>query len=61
MPVKKTEPDVNALREIENDLRDMKNWVFVFAKQYELSDEARDMLHEKIDEVAQKVGKLTCK
>ena len=61
MPVKKTEPDVNALREIENDLRDMKNWAFVFAKQYELSDEARDMLHEKIDEVAQKVGKLTCK
>lgn len=36
-------------------LRDLKNWVFVFAEEYDLPEEAVSMLHKKIDDVAEKL------
>lgn len=56
-----SKPEKKQVNDIAEVLRDMKNWVFVFAKQHELSEEATDILHKKIDEVADKLGKLTCK
>lgn len=57
----KAEVDVNAVKEAETAVRDLKNWVFVFAKEYDLPQEAVDMLHKKVDEVAVKIGAITCK
>ena len=57
----KPKPDISALQDIEATIRDLKNWVFVFAKEYDLPQEAVDMLHKKVDEVAEKIGRITCK
>ncbi|MEM4282638.1 MAG: hypothetical protein QXU88_01280 [Candidatus Woesearchaeota archaeon] len=57
----KAQPSISEVQDIEATIRDLKNWVFVFAKEYDLPQEAIDMLHNKIDEVASKVGRLTCK
>lgn len=53
--------NVRAVKNAENSVRDLKNWIFVFAKEYDLPKEAIDMLHTKVDEVAQKIGQITCK
>lgn len=49
------------IRNTEDSVRDLKNWVFVFAKEYDLPKEALDKLHEKIDELAVKIGNIQCK
>jgi len=46
------------IEDAENQIRDIKNWVFVFAKEYNLADEAVKLLHEKIDELAKTVGDI---
>ena len=46
------------VREAENAVRDLKNWVFVFAKEYDLPKEAIDKLHEQVDRVAQKIADI---
>ncbi|MBI4016365.1 MAG: hypothetical protein HY363_01590 [Candidatus Aenigmarchaeota archaeon] len=64
MPEKKcSTPKVNAktVKDAEDAVRDLKNWVFVFAKEYDLPEEAIKMLHAKVDEVAQKIGAISCK
>ncbi len=50
-------PDV---KEAENAVRDLKNWVFVFAKEYDLPEEAINTLHNKIDELAAKIAGIKC-
>ena len=54
-------PDVAALQDIENEVRNLKNWVAVFAQEYSLPEEALNKLNEKVDQIAQKVGAITCK
>ncbi len=49
------------IKEAENAVRDLKNWIFTFAKEYDLPEEAIKMLHTKVDEVAVKVGRVICK
>ena len=48
-------PDVN---EAENAVRDLKNWVFVFAKEYNLPEEAINKLHEQVDKVAKTIAEI---
>ena len=57
----KAKPNISELNDVEAAVRDLKNWVFVFAKEYDLPQEAVDMLHKKVDEVAVKIGRITCK
>jgi len=47
-----------SVRDVANTLRDLKNWLFVFAQEYDLPQEAVTVLHAKIDEVGQKLGRL---
>ncbi len=49
---------MTTIEEAENKIRDLKNWVFVFAKEYSLAEEAVKLLHEKIDELAVVVGDI---
>ena len=59
MPAKgPTKADVNALRDAENAARDLKNWIFVFAREYDLPKEAVDTLHRRIDDLAVKIGMI---
>ena len=59
MPKQKV--DVNAVRTAEDAVRDVKNWLFVFAKEYDLPKEALDTLQKKIEELAMKIGNIECK
>ncbi|MBI4141630.1 hypothetical protein HY484_01755 [Candidatus Woesearchaeota archaeon] len=56
-------PKVNprTTRDVADALRDLKNWVFVFAKEYALPKEALNKLHEKIDELGDKLKNVECK
>lgn len=51
----------SSVKTAEDAVRDLKNWLFVFAKEYDLPKEALDTLHEKIDELAAKIGNIECK
>lgn len=42
-------------------LRELKNWIYQFAKEYDLSESAIDVLHKKIDEVADELTEMECK
>jgi len=42
-------------------LRDLKNWIYQFAKEYDLSETALEKLHKKIDEVAEQLSGIECK
>ena len=53
--------DVNAVKNAENSVRDLKNWVAVFSQEYELPEEAVDKLNEKVEEIAKKIGAISCK
>lgn len=46
------------IRDAENAVRDLKNWLAVFAEEYEIPQEAIDTLHKKIDELAMKIGAI---
>ena len=46
------------IRDAENAVRDLKNWVAVFAAEYDLPKEAIDTLHKKIDELAMKIAAI---
>lgn len=55
MPVKKAGVGINTVKEASNALRELKNWIFVFAEEYDLPEEAVKKLHEKVDDVAEKL------
>jgi phage shock protein A len=42
----------------ENAVRDLKNWIAVFAQEYDLAEEAVEQLHEQIDKVAAKIAEI---
>ena len=50
--------DKNSIRDAENAVRDLKNWIYVFAKEHNLPKDAVDKLHEQVDVVAKKVGNI---
>lgn len=50
--------DKNLIRDAENSVRDLKNWIFVLGKEHGLPQSALDELHKRVDEVAVKVGKI---
>ncbi len=49
-------PNAQIIKEAEDELRELKNWLFVFAKEYNLPEEAVEKLHEKIDAIAEKLA-----
>ncbi len=48
------------VKEAENAVRDLKNWIAVFAQEYDLPEEAKNTLHKKIDELAEKIAGVKC-
>jgi phage shock protein A len=48
------------VKEAENAVRDLKNWIAVFAQEYDLPDEAVKKLQEKVDELASKIAGVKC-
>jgi len=42
-------------------LRDLKNWVYEYAREYDLDEKAIEVLHKKIDEVAKQLSGVQCK
>jgi len=49
------------VEEAANALRDLKNWVYEYAREYSLSEKAIEVLQKKIDEIAQKLIQTQCK
>lgn len=48
------------VRNAENIVRDVKNWLAVFKTEYNVADEAMKVLTEKIDEIGSKMTGITC-
>lgn len=44
------------VKHLAEKLRDLKNWIAVFADEYDLPEEARNKLHEKVDELGKELG-----
>ena len=57
----KSKVDAASVRSAEDAVRELKNWLFVFAKEYDIPKEAVDTLQKKIDELAMKIGNIECK
>ncbi|MBI5065728.1 hypothetical protein HZA97_05825 [Candidatus Woesearchaeota archaeon] len=55
------ELDVNEIKSVEDDVRDLINWVAVFEKEYDIPKEATEELLNKLHSIAKKVGWLRCK
>ena len=51
--------DASKIEAAANALRDAKNWLAVFKTEYDINDEAINKLHEKLDEVGEKIGQIT--
>jgi len=51
---------VQPVRDVENAVRDLKNWLAVFKTEYDVADEAVKVLHQKIDEFSDKLRGVTC-
>ncbi|MBD3319443.1 hypothetical protein GF342_06070 [Candidatus Woesearchaeota archaeon] len=48
------------LKAVENELKDLLNWVSVFEDEYDLDKEVVDKLKDKLRNVAEKVGNISC-
>ncbi len=62
-PIQRTERrevPVQDLKDVEDDLRDIINWVAVFEQEYDMPKEAVDTLTTRLREIARKVGWLHC-
>ncbi len=51
---------ITGIRKVENSLRDLLNWVAVFAEEYEIPKEAVDKLNEKIHEIVKLTEDINC-
>lgn len=63
-PIQRTdrrEIPVQDLKDVEDDLRDIINWVAVFEQEYDMPKEAVDTLMNRLHEVARKIGWLHCR
>ena len=61
MPEEVAKPDLAAMQEVADAIRELKNWIFEYAREYKLDDQARDLLHEKVDAIAEKLAKVGLK
>jgi hypothetical protein len=52
--------DVKTVRDAENSVRDLRNWLAVFKTEYDVSEEAYKVLHAKIEELGAKIGSIKC-
>ncbi len=52
--------DVKTIRDAENSVRDVRNWLAVFKTEYRLSAEAYRVLHNKIEDLGTKIGGIKC-
>ncbi|HLF54470.1 MAG TPA: hypothetical protein VI612_02000 [Candidatus Nanoarchaeia archaeon] len=61
--IKCTKAGVEAasVQPVANATRDAKNWLAVFAKEYDMSGEALGVLHNKLDELGSKLAAIECK
>jgi len=41
---------------LENDIRDIINWIAVFKEEYGIADEATDVLRDKLESLARKAS-----
>jgi len=55
-----SEKCIEGIKEVENALRDMMNWIAIFADEYNLPKEAKDKLDEQIEIIAKKAGNIDC-
>ena len=53
--------EATSVRPVANSLRDAKNWLAVFSKEYDISGEALGVLHKKFDELGDKLKAIECK
>ena len=63
MPKKKVrvKPDIAATRSIEDEIRDVLNWIAVFKTEYDLPAEVVSQLKKRLESIAVKVGRLECR
>lgn len=59
--VNRKEIPVQDLKDVEDEIRDIINWVAVFENEYDMPKEAVETLMNRLHEVAKKVGWLHCK
>lgn len=57
------EADEEQQKDVEELIRDVKNWIAVFKTEYEqkMTDEVRKILFEKLEDLAVKIGDIKCK
>ncbi len=55
------ELDAAEVKSVEDEVRDLINWVAVFEKEYDIPKEATEELLNKLHSIAKKVGWLRCK
>lgn len=53
--------DANSVKTAANTLRDAKAWLAVFAKEYDIEEEALKVLTAKFDEVGERLAAIECK
>ncbi len=51
----------DTIKDAENCVRDIKNWLAVFKTEYNLPDEVVDKINEKMTTIAEKMGVVSCK
>jgi len=49
---------MSTIEDAENAVRDLKNWIAVFAEEHDLPEDAKETLHQKIDDLARIVGEI---
>jgi hypothetical protein len=59
--VNRKEVPVQDLKDVEDEIRDIINWVAVFEQEYDMPKEAVETLMNRLHEVARKVGWLHCR
>ena len=52
------EVDEAKLKDIENDIRDITNWIAVFEEEYSLEKEVVDQLRSKLEAISSKIANL---
>lgn len=52
--------DNKSVRNVENVVRDFKNWLAVFKTEYSVADEAVKVLNGKVDEFSGKLAGVAC-
>lgn len=55
-----TEVKPETIKNAEDVVRDVRNWLAVFKTEYNIADEAYDKLHQKVEEIGAKIGGITC-